>query len=197
MRRVFLKIFLITVLIILGLSPAKAHITPVVHLMQHNAAIKQLIPSGKSFFVRKIDIGQSDIDKIQSQTGWRPTEDEYKFYYGRDEQGNVVGDVLFFSQDSKHGPVVLAVSFSPQNTIIGIKITDATVETVPWIKSVLNHNFLKIFQGLSTIDETDVNTQIAKEKLDAMPEYFAKIISKGIQHTLALQQVLFRNNPVQ
>jgi len=197
MKRIFSALATVILLITWGSAGADAHITPVVHLLKHNEAIKQLIPDGTSFYVRKVRIGKTALQHIKSAVDWTPGTDEYKFYYGKNPKGEMAGDVLFISQDSKHGPVVLAVAFSPDNTIRGVRITDATVETLPWMKTLMAHNFTDTFQDKTAVDDAAVRTRADQENLGAMPRYFAGIIATGVEHALALQRVLFRVQPVQ
>lgn len=184
-------------LITCGYPGADAHITPVVHLVKHNDAIKQLIPDGTSFFLRKVQIGEADLQEIKSAVGWTPGTAEYKFYYGKNPQGEMAGDALFISQDSKHGPIVLAVAFSPDNKIQGVRITDATVETVTWIKALMDHNFTDTFRGKTALNEAGIEAHLVQKNLGTMPRYFAGIITTGVERAIALQQTLFRSQPVQ
>ncbi|MFQ5675660.1 MAG: hypothetical protein ACE5G1_07175 [bacterium] len=162
-----------------------------VHLKKHNETIKLILSESQSFFVKNIKVGQDEVQKIRSIAHWTPDLAAYKFYYGKDSDGNTIGDVLFVTVNSKHGPFTLAVGFSPQNTVTRVILTDIPVEPLSWVRKLLQKNFLDNFAGKPESDLAEVINTISKKDVGAMPHYYAKIIIRGVERALLLQNVLF------
>jgi len=106
-------------------APALAHVTPPIVLASDRDAITTLLPGARRHFVREVRLTDEERQAIQMESGWRPEEDFYRFYIGRDEQLHDVGAVAFLTQYTIHGPVRVAVGLAPDGKIKG---TDAGVE---------------------------------------------------------------------
>lgn len=185
------KLLLTSLFVTFNLAGLEAHITPMVHLKEHNAAIKMILREGQSFYVKNIAIGHDERTKIRSISGWKPNLEVYKFYYGKDSAGDQIGDVLFISVNSKHGPLTLAVGFSPENVVTKVLLTDIPVEPLSWVRKLLRKPFLNNFVGKSAGEIADVINTISHKELGEMTYYYAKVIVRGVEQAVVLQTVLY------
>lgn len=191
MKKLFSKFFFWGVLLLSSISVARAHITPMVHLIKHNEAIKTLLAGGQSFFVKNVKIGQKELGDIRSAAHWTPDLSSYRFFYGKDSAGNLIGDALLISVNSKHGPLTLAIGFTSQNLVTAVLVTDVGIEPLPWIRRLMNKKFLDRFAGKGEGQVTEVLKEVSKKELGSMAYYYAKVIAKGVSRALVLQRVLF------
>ena len=191
MRSLSLRTPVIFLVVLLDFLPVSAHITPMIHLKKHNAAIKMMLQEGTSFYVKNVTLGRAEISKIKAMSGWTPDLERYKFYYGKDVAGKLVGDVLFISVNSKHGPLTLAIGFSPGNVITGVVLTDIPTEPFSWVRKLLQASFLDTFPGKSRDELGEIIDQISRKELGAMQRYYAKVIARGVQQAVVLQMVLY------
>lgn len=185
------KVLIIVLVIGLSISVSKAHITPMVHMVKHNEAIKSILTEAQSFYVKTIPLGNEEKNKIEFVLPELHNTKIYKFYYGKDAQGQIVGDVLFINVHSKHGPVTLAVGFTPEDEIIKVVVTDVPVEPLPWVRKLLAVNFLDQFSGKSSVNIEESLKTLSRTKIGAMSYYFARKISAGVRQTVILQKALF------
>src|SRR5436853_270877 len=65
---------------------ASAHVAPPIVLASDRDAITTLLPGARRHFVHEVRLTDEERQAIQMQSGWRPEEDFYRFYIGRDEQ---------------------------------------------------------------------------------------------------------------
>src|SRR6059036_2628238 len=84
-------------------APARAHITPPVVLVSDRDAVVSLLPGARRFFVREVRLGDKEKAAIKQASGWTPEEDFYRFYIGRDDQGRMVGALVFVGDATIHG----------------------------------------------------------------------------------------------
>ncbi len=189
-RSLFLNLFVAAVVTAL-VSSSLAHITPMVHLVKHNEAVRSLLPGSQQFFVKTVKVGQEERKRIREAAQWTPDLDAYKFYYGKDSSGSIVGDVLLITVNSRHGPLALAVGFSTRNTVTRVIVTDVGVESVAWVRKILATGILDRFAGKNERTVSAVLTEISKREVGRMPYYFAEIITKAVARAAVLQSTLF------
>lgn len=139
---------LLAVLLVLGCAgPALAHITPPVVLLSDREALTSLLAGARRFFVREIRLSATQRDAIEDTSGWRPDEDFYRFYVGRDADGRLVSAATFVTEFTVHGPVRVAVGLAPDGTVRAARVVELTEETYPWVKPLLDRNFTAAYVG--------------------------------------------------
>ncbi len=176
------------VLGVLASAPAGApHITPVVELVPRAKAVREILDGASAFFVREVRLGKAEVAELEARAGWKPEEKKVRLIIGRDAAGKEVGSVLLLKEDSRHGPVLLAVGFEPGGAISRVVITHATEETVPWVRDLLKARFLNAFAGRTASTIAEVSEEL--EGLGAMPRYMGRVVIRGVQHAAALYAV--------
>jgi len=173
-------------------SAPAPHITPTVVLTKQADAIRNGIPDATQFFVKTVTVGEDDF-RMLSEGGFRPDEEEVKFYYGKGGDGSVRGVVLFPQLNTaQHGPVEVGLALSPDGTIRSVVVTKATVETKPWVQAAVAHGLLDRFVGI----RVDGNPQAvldgeSKDTMGEMPYYFAGLIARDVARGLAYYRTLY------
>src|SRR5205085_6071593 len=128
-------------------APALAHVTPPVVLASDRDAITTLLPGARRHFVHEVRLTEEERQAVQKESGWRPEEDFYRFYIGRDEQLHDLGAVAFLTEYTIHGPVRVAVGLAPDGKVTGARVVELTEETYPWVKGLIDRSFLQTFNG--------------------------------------------------
>jgi len=128
-------------------APALAHVTPPVVLASDRDAITTLLPGARRHFVHEVRLTEEERQAVQKESGWRPEEDFYRFYIGRDEQLHDLGAVAFLTEYTIHGPVRVAVGLAPDGRIKGALVVELSEETYPWVKTVIDGGLLRSFAG--------------------------------------------------
>lgn len=136
-----------TVLVLVLAGQVRAHITPPVVLMSDREALVGLLQGARRFFVREVRLDPARREAIAERTGWRPDEDFYRFYLGRDGEGGLVAAAVFLTEFTIHGPVRVAVALGPRGRIRGATVMELTEETYAWVKPLLDRDFTRQFVG--------------------------------------------------
>lgn len=175
--------------VILTASTALAHITPPVVLVSDRDAVVGLLAGARRFFVREVRLSPEERGTIQKQWGWNAEEEFYRFYLGRDEQGRLVAATIFITEFTIHGPVRVAVGIGPDGKIKGATVVELTEETYPWLKPLLDQNFTRDYIGQDTRGSFGLSDRLAKAHLEAMPQFYAQVVSSLIQRGAILYEV--------
>jgi len=184
----------ILALVLLGAAP---HITPTVVLKKQADAIKEAVPDARHFFVRTVDIGKADFDRIKDEGDFEPEDDEMDFYYGTDAAGANAGVVLFPQVNTQHGPLEVGLTMNPDGTIRRVVVTKATVETKPWVLRAVEAGLTDGFRGMRPGDDpTAALNDLSRADLGQMPYYMAGVAAKAVRAGLALYDVLYAEGPV-
>lgn len=171
---------------------AGAHITPTVVLKKHADVIRQTLPKASSFFVRTVEIGRADANRIKQAAGYTPEDPEVKFFYGTEAGGAVEGVVFFPQVNTQHGPFEVGLTIGPNGAITSANVTKATVETKPWVKKVIDAGLMKQFVGLRPGDDAQrALASVSKDELGSMPYYAAEVLTTAVARGLALYSVLY------
>jgi hypothetical protein len=165
---------------------ALAHTTPPVRLASDREAVAGLLAGANRYFVREVKLTQ-ERQAIQKETGWAPEGDFYRFYVGRDEQLRDVGAVAFLTEYTVHGPVRVAVAFSPDGKVKGAMVVELTEETYPWVKSLIDGGFLGRFVGLDAHASFVAGTSAG----GSMTQFYGDIIGSLVQRAALLYEASF------
>ncbi len=168
------------------------HITPTVVLQKQADMIRATVPDATQFFLKTVDVGRSDFDRIRTEGGFEPEDQSFKFYYGKDGSGNVAGVVLFPQVNTQHGPIEVGLSLTPDGAIRDAVVTKATVETKPWVLAAVKAGLMKRFAGMRPGDDPMGALQgMTAAELGEMPGYMASVTAEAVAHGLVLYQVLY------
>src|SRR5256712_9322716 len=108
------------------------HITPAVVLVKRPDAVEALLPGADAYTARDVHLSDVDAHRLHVAVDWSPEDGVLTFYKGK--AGSVlVGALEFVRVDTPHGPIEVAVGFTPQGMVRGVIVTKATVETKPWV----------------------------------------------------------------
>lgn len=170
-------------------TPVEPHITPTVEIVSLDRAVRQLLPGATQFFLRDVKMSKEQVAHVKSLVNWVPEEKEVKFYVGRDS-GRDLGSVEWIKVDSRHGPVGIAVRFTPDGQLNGAIVTHATEETVTWVKEVIGAGLLDQFRGktLATIDSA---LESVSDRVGRMPAHMGEVIVRGVARATALRQAAY------
>ncbi len=180
--------------LVLSAANAHAHITPTVIMAKRADAISNSLPAATNYFLRTVQIGEHDYAKIEAVGNFRPDVSKLKFFYGRDAAGHFVGTVLFDVVNTIHGPIQVGITFNPGGAVTNVVVTKATVETKPWIKSLMTSGFMKDFVGMSGHSTSDPLDKISKSKVGAIPYFMAQVVTEAVTRAIIYYDVLFRPN---
>ena len=181
-RRAIAAAFL---LVALAAGAAAAHITPPVVLVSDRDAVAGLLAGARRFFVREVRLTPEERQGIQRQSGWTPDEDFYRFYLGRDDQGRLVGAMLFMTEYSIHGPVRVAVGLDPDGKVRGATVVELTEETYPWVKPLIDRNFTRDYVGL----DSHGTFALKHTGLPDMAHFYGEVVATLIRRAALLYDV--------
>src|SRR6058998_1398752 len=113
---------------------ALLHITPIVVLVKRPDAVQALLPGADANVAREVHLSGTDAHRLHEAVDWSP-EDGVLVFYAGSAGSTSVGALEFVRVDTPHGPIEVAVGFTPQGAVRGVVVTKATVEMKPWVRS--------------------------------------------------------------
>jgi hypothetical protein len=173
----------------LGAGAALAHITPPVVLISDRDAVLGMTGGAKKFFVREVRLSREEREAIQRQWGWRPEEDLYRFYIGRDEAGQLTAAVIFLTEFTIHGPVRVAIGLGADGKVKDARVVELTEETYPWLKPLIAQDFTRDYTGRGSQGSFGLSERFARAGLDSMPQFYAQVVASLIQRAAILFDV--------
>jgi len=173
----------------LGAGVGQAHITPPVTLVSERDAVLSMTGGAKKFFVREVRLTPEEREAMQRQWGWRPEDERYRFYLGRDEAGQLVAAVIFLTDFTIHGPVRVAVGLGPDGRVRGAQVVELTEETYAWLKPLIDQEFTKDYIGRDSRANFGVSERVMRMRLESMPQFYAHTVASLIQRAAVLFDV--------
>src|SRR2546426_24654 len=172
-------------LLILAPLAAALHITPVVVLVKRPDAVQALLPGADAYFAREVHLSQTDAHRLHQEVDWSPEDGVLTLYTGK-TGSTVVGALEFVRVDTPHGPIEVAVGFTPQGMVRGVIVTKATVETKPWVLEAvaagLANQYREVPPGAAAIASRAGN----------LAQYVAAEVDKGVARALAAYGTFYR-----
>ena len=185
MRRFMVRLFGGVGLMVLAAGMAAAHITPPVVLSSDREAVAGLLTGSKRYFVREVRLSGAEREAIKKQSGWTPSEDFYRFYVGRDDQGAVVAATTFMTEYTIHGPVRVAVGLNPDGKVKGAQVVELTEETYPWVKPLIDQDFARDYVGQGSTGRYALTDRV-RATGDSMTQFYGQVIVSLIQRAAIL-----------
>jgi Na+-translocating ferredoxin:NAD+ oxidoreductase RnfG subunit len=185
MNRFMVRLLGSVALVVLAATMVAAHITPPVVLTSDRDAVAGLLSGSRRYFVREVRLTPEERQAIQKQTGWTPDEDFYRFYMGRDDQGRLVAATIFMTEYTIHGPVRVAVGLGPDGKVKGARVVELTEETYPWVKPLIDRDFIGEFVGQGSAGRYTLAGQ-AGAAGDSMTQFYGQVIASLLQRAAIL-----------
>src|SRR5882724_3879596 len=126
---------------------ALLHITPVVVLVKRPDAVQTLLPGADAYVASEVHLSAKDAHRLHQGVDWSP-EDGVLVFYGGTAGTTSVGALEFVRVDTPHGPIEVAVGFTPQGAVRGVVVTKATVEMKPWVLEAVAAGLTDHYRGL-------------------------------------------------
>ena len=177
---------------IMATTAAAPHITPTVVLTEQSDVIRRTLADADNFFIRAVEIGRDDLERIRAEVSFEPDDAEYNFYYGQDSAGQLVGVVLFPQANTQHGPVEVGLTLDRNGVVTSAIMTKATAETRPWVTEAIEAGLMEGFVGLRHGDDPERALDgLSSDELGSMPYYFSEVTAEAVQRGLALYDALY------
>src|SRR2546429_9207272 len=162
---------------------ALLHITPAVVLVKRPDAVQALLPGADAYCAREGRLSGADAHRLHAAVDWSPEDGVLAFYTGK--AGSVaVGALEFVRVDTPHGPIEVAVGFTPQGTVRGVVATKATVEMKPWVLEAVAAGLTDHYRGLKPGDAPAAAARIAS-RVGNLAEHVDREVDKGVARALA------------
>jgi hypothetical protein len=162
---------------------ALLHITPVVVLVKRPDAVQALLPGASAYSAGEVHLSAADAHRLHTAVDWSPEDGVLTFYTGT-AGSTSVGALEFVRVDTPHGPIEVAIGFTPQGAVRGVVVTKATVEMKPWALEALAAGLTDHYRGLKPGDAPAGAAQIAS-RVGNLAEYVAQEVDKAVARGLA------------
>jgi hypothetical protein len=166
----------------------QAHITPPVVFISDRDAVLSMTTGAKKYFVREVRPSPEERQAIESQWRWKPDEPFYRFFLGRDENGQLVSAVTFVTEFTIHGPMRVAVALGPDGKVKDARIVEATEETSTWVRPLMIGGFVQQFVGLDSGGNFAVPVSHAMSR-ENMVQFYGEVAAQLIQRAAILFDV--------
>jgi Na+-translocating ferredoxin:NAD+ oxidoreductase RnfG subunit len=135
--------------------------------------------------VREVRLSPEQRQAVAKRSGSQPDESFYRFYLGRDDQGRLVGAMLFLTEYTIHGPVRVAVGLGPDGKVRGATVVELTEETYPWVKPLIDRNFTRDYVGL----DSHGTFMLKQAGAGDMGQFYGQIVASLIQRAALLYEL--------
>ena len=163
---------------------ALLHITPVVVLVKRPDAVQTLLPGADAYVASEVHLSAKDAHRLHEGVDWSP-EDGVLVFYGGTAGTTSVGALEFVRVDTPHGPIEVAVGFTPQGAVRGVVVTKATVEMKPWVLEAVAAGLTDHYRGLKPGGEAPGGAAGIASRAGNLAVYVAGEVDKGVARALA------------
>src|SRR5207245_9718920 len=150
------------------------------------------LPAAPAYFAPAVHLRTPDAHRLHKAVAWSPEDGVLTFYVGRTGPA-MVGALEFVRADTPHGPIEVAVGFTPQGTVRGVLVTKATVEMKPWVLEAVGAGLTNHYRQLKPGDSPNGAAAIAGQAGD-LAEYIAGEVDKGVARALAAFGAFYRGS---
>ncbi len=142
----------------------------------------------RRFFVREVRLSDKEKAAIKQASGWTPEEDFYRFYVGRDDQGRMVGSLVFIGDATIHGSVRVATAFGPDGKVRGASVVELTEETYPWVKPLIDEQFTQDWVGHDSQSRFALSDRLARVRNNSMTQFYGEVVANLVRRAALLYE---------
>lgn len=171
-------------------SAAWGHVTPNVKLMTTRETVASLLPEG-NLFLKEVQLTPEQVEQLKTGGYWTSQNTHYKFYLSRDRNNHLLRAMVFVTEFTRHGPVVLAVAFDPRGTIVDARVTDIQMEPLEWMGPLIRGNYMREFVGKNG----NMPVSLAPKWTTGttkMTQAFALIVARAVKRSAQLFDTVFK-----
>jgi hypothetical protein len=132
----------------------------------------------------EVHLSAKDAHRLHEGVDWSP-EDGVLVFYGGTAGTTSVGALEFVRVDTPHGPIEVAVGFTPQGAVRGVVVTKATVEMKPWVLEAVAAGLTDHYRGLKPGGEAPGGAAGIASRAGNLAVYVAGEVDKGVARALA------------
>jgi len=177
-------------LILTAALAAVLHITPAVVLVKRPDAVQALLPGADAYLAREVHLSNLDAHRLHQVVDWSPEDGVLTLYTGK-AGATAVGALEFVRVDTPHGPIEVAVGFTPQGAVRGVVVTKATVEMKPWVLEAVAAGLTNHYRELKP-GEVPRGAAALAGHTGSLAEYIAGEVDKGVARALAAYGTFYR-----
>src|SRR3989440_384938 len=181
-------------LMLVAVLATALHITPVVVLVKRPDAVQALLPGADAYLAREVHLSNRDAHRLHQVVDWSPEDGVLTLYTGK-AGATTVGALEFVRVDSPHGPIEVAVGFTPQGAVRGVIVTKATVETKPWVLEAVAAGLVERYRALQPGDAPAGAAGLVGHTGN-LAVYIAGEVDKGVARALAAYGTFYNNGHV-
>jgi hypothetical protein len=167
-----------------ALAAVLLHVTPTVELVKRVDAVRQIFPAADAWFERELHLSNPDAHRLHQAVDWSP-EDGVLVFYGGVAGSTSMGALEFVRVDTPHGPIEVAVGFTPQGAVRGVVVTKATVEMKPWVLEAVAAGLTDQYRGLKPGGAAPAGSAAIAGRAGNLAAYVAGEVDKGVARALA------------
>lgn len=194
--KIVLVAFVIAVFLAGG--PVWAHVTPNVVLSTTREALVKLLPTGGKLFQKEAHLSDVDWNKLKSFGNWAEPdqgwsgggERDYKFFISRDQNNIILRAVVFVSEFTRHGQVMVAVALDGNGQVTDALVTDVQEEPLEWVEPLLVSNYMAEFKG----KDSSMSLQLGAKwsSMSTMSQAYALSIANAVKRGAQLFDLIIR-----
>lgn len=172
---------------------AWAHVTPNVQLSGIRETVAKLLPYGQ-LYVKDIQLDAEQKRALGALNNWKGQlgDGEFKFFVSRDGGDRLLGALVFMSEFTYHGPVVVAVAMDASGKVADSAVTDVPMEPMEWVSPLLRSDYLKEFKGKTASMELTLAPQW-ENGYSEMTRGYALLIANAVKRSAQLYDMVFIN----
>ena len=148
-------------------------------------AVKIAIPAAASVSIEVKQLTPPQRDSLQSKSGLRFPEQQYKCFVGRDKEGHIVGYGIIMNEIGKEEYITFIVGLSPKDEVNDVAIMEYRESRG---SEVREKRFLRQFHGKKSSDPIQVNRDIANYTGATLSSY---AVSHGVKKALLLIELFY------
>ncbi len=153
--------------------------------LTESQAVKIAIPKADAISVDRKQLSEVQRSELQTRSGLRFPERQYKFFVGRSAQGHITGYAVIMNEIGKEEHITFIVGVTPQGQVSDVAIMEFR-ESRGW--EVKEKRFLRQYRGKKSTDPVEVDRDITNYTGATLSTH---AVTRGVKKALLLTDVFY------
>jgi|GEM_PF-6834138 len=165
---------------------------PTFKLYSIRETVAKLLPNAQVLTRRDVVLTPRQLHRLKRNKNWDSDTTEFTFYHAKDKARKITRTLVIFPENTRNGPMVMAVALSNRGRVIDVILTDIQNKTIGWVLPLVQAGYLKTFVGKDRNLKLKLSGKFKSSTFSPISRTYALLIANAVKKSAQLFHVVFQ-----
>ncbi|MFQ5673945.1 MAG: hypothetical protein ACE5G9_12735 [Nitrospinales bacterium] len=165
---------------------------PTFKLYSIRETVAKLLPDAQVLTRRDVVLTPRQLRWLRKNKNWDSDTTEFTFYHAKNKARKITRTLVIFPENTRHGPMVMAVALSNRGRVLDVLLTDIQNKTMDWVLPLVRAGYLKTFAGKDRNLKLKLPKKFKSSTFPPISQTYALLIANAVKKSAQLFHVVLQ-----